>query len=293
MTYAQFKASVLNKHIGDNECVSLVVNNSQAYSEKLFPGVAWTSIFKPVTGARELFNAVSTKYYTKIANDHSNASQLPKQGDVMVFDATPKSGYTNTFRNPYGHTGICDKANSSGYWLLQQNAPASGQAVNVTYYPWKFRPCIGWLRPIVQTKPAPKPAPKPQPPQGGDDMVTKTTLTFIYQQLLGRAPDPAGLSHYVGHYTPDFVIDDIKKSAEYKKRQDGLAALTAKDAQTILSLQKSVNGLKTELAAADDRNADLQKQVDDLTHKVNVIQASNGDATKWQTLKTLLKELFN
>lgn len=211
MSYATFKASVLGKHIGDNECVSLIVNNPSAYSEQLFPGVVWTSIFNPVSGARQLLDAVNTKYYQKVTNDHANAAQLPPQGAVMVFDATPHAGYTNTFNNPYGHTGVCDSATSSGYYLLQQNAPASGQAVNVTFYPWSYRPCLGWLIPIDQTPPAPS-------------MISRTQLDQLYTDLLGRLPDPGAYSHYVGNYNYDFVASDLKNSNEYLAKQ---AAKTA------------------------------------------------------------------
>jgi aconitase A len=47
------------------------------------------------------------------------------------------------------------------------------------------------------------------------------------------------------------------------------------------------------LTRQDGQVKDLQSQVDDLAHKLNVVQALNGDATKWQTLKTLIKELVS
>lgn len=206
MSYAAFKNSVIGQQIGDGECVSLVVNNSRAYAEYLFPGVSWPAIFAPVSGAKDLWNSVNTQYFQKIANDTSNSSQLPEQGDVMVFDATPKAGYSNTFANPYGHTGICESADDSGYNLLQQNAPASGQVANVTNYPWRYRPCIGWLRPIPQTPPAPV-----------IPMITLDELTEVFQNLLHRAPDVDAIAHYVGHYTYDFVVNDVSNSAERKQ----------------------------------------------------------------------------
>lgn len=159
MSYLAFKQSVLGKKIGDGECVSLVVNNPQAYCEYLFPGIRWTEIMAPVEGAKDLAGK-SNKYLTWVPNDHANVNQLPEQGDIMVFGATPAAGYTNTYDNPYGHTGICDHATATYYSLLQQNAPAFGQSVNVTTYGWRVRPCLGWYRPKVST-PKPTPAPKP------------------------------------------------------------------------------------------------------------------------------------
>lgn len=157
--YQSFKASVLGKKIGDGECVSLIVNNAQAYVEHLFPGVNWPSIIAPVQGAKDMAGK-SNQYLTWIENDHNNPNQLPEQGDIMVFGSTPAAGYSNTFNNPYGHTGIYDSGNSGFYNLLQQNAPTFGQAVNVTTYGWRVRPCLGWYRPTL-AQPAPSPAPAP------------------------------------------------------------------------------------------------------------------------------------
>lgn len=155
-TYTDFKSRTLGKVIGDGQCVALVVNTSNSYVEALYPGVAWTNIIAPVSSARQMAGK-SNSYLNWVANDHANASQLPAQGDIMVFDATPQSGYSNTYPNPYGHTGVCDSADSSGYNLLQQNSPSSGSPANVTRYPWKFRPCMGWYHPTTVAPPAPAP----------------------------------------------------------------------------------------------------------------------------------------
>lgn len=124
------------------ECVTLAWD----YAHILFPKVP---IEKSVTtgNAKTIFANASSEYFTKITNNHADASQLPHQGDLMIFGPTPSKGYTNLFENPDGHVGICDGATAKGYGLLQQNAPAAGEGVNVTEYPWNFRPCIGWLRP--------------------------------------------------------------------------------------------------------------------------------------------------
>lgn len=168
MSYADFKSSVLGHVIGDGQCVALVVNNSGAYSEYLFPGISWTSIFPPVPAAKQLLADANGVYFQRIDNNHNDPNQLPQQGDVMVFDATPQAGYTNTYDNPYGHTGICESADANGYVLLQQNSPYSGAPVNATHYPWHYRPCLGWLRPIRHDAPVTPPqevpsVPAPQP----------------------------------------------------------------------------------------------------------------------------------
>lgn len=156
MTYEAFKSSVLGKVIGDGQCVALVVNNPESYTAKLFPGVAWENVMASVPSAKDLAGK-SNQYITWVANDHNNANQVPTQGDIMVFDATPQSGYTNQFVNPDGHCGVCDSADSSQYSLLQQNSPSSGSPANVKSYPWKFRPCLGWYT-VNGGTPAPAPS---------------------------------------------------------------------------------------------------------------------------------------
>lgn len=150
------------KVIGDGQCVSLVVNNANAYVEALWPGVSWTTIIAPVVGANQLLTAANPAYFDVIENDHNDVNQLPQQGDIMVFDATPHAGATNTFVNPYGHTGICESADGNGFNLAQENAPSTGQGFNVTHYAWNFRYCLGWLRPKLGSDPTPPPVP-PQP----------------------------------------------------------------------------------------------------------------------------------
>jgi len=161
MSYTSFKSGVLGKIIGDGQCVSLVVNNSRAYIEFLFPGVSWTQIIPPVQSAKQMARK-GNQYLQWIANDHNNVNQLPSQGDIMVFGATPAPGYSNTYSNPDGHTGICDGADAGGYNLLQQNSPNFGSPANVTRYAWKFRPCLGWYHPLTVPEPAPTPAPSGQ-----------------------------------------------------------------------------------------------------------------------------------
>jgi hypothetical protein len=160
--YQSFKARVLGRAIGSGECVALVVNNPDSYTAALYPGVNWESIMPPVVGANQLAGK-SNQYLTWVENDHNDASQVPSQGDIMVFGPTPEAGYSNQFQNPYGHCGVCDSASVNGYALLQQNAPNSGSPANITTYPWKFRPCLGWYVPLNVGVTPPPPAPVPTP----------------------------------------------------------------------------------------------------------------------------------
>lgn len=157
--YQSWKANTSGQ-VGDGQCVSLIVNNSRAYVEALWPGVSWTNIIAPVVGAKSLLNAANPAYFDVVQNNHSDPNQVPPVGAIMVFDETPHSGATNTFTNPYGHTGINDRAaDGSGFYLTQQNAPSTGQGVNTTHYPWNFRYCLGWLVPKLSPDPTPTPPP--------------------------------------------------------------------------------------------------------------------------------------
>jgi hypothetical protein len=154
MNYETWKASVLGQVIGDGQCVSLVVNNGRSYTAALFPGISWEDIMPPVASAYQLANK-SNQYLNWVANDVNDANQLPSQGDIMVFGPTPAAGHTDQFVNPDGHTGVCESANSNGYNLLAQNSPSTGDAANITYFAWDYRPCLGWYTIVVQTAPTP------------------------------------------------------------------------------------------------------------------------------------------
>lgn len=186
------------KVVGDGQCVSLIVNNSQAYVESLFPGVSWPSIIGSVVGAKDLPSAFNPQYITWIANNHSDPNQLPVQGDIMVFGPTgPNLPYGNKYDNPYGHVGICDQANPNGFYLAQQNAPSTGQGFNITNYTWQFRPCLGWGHPVVGSAP---PAPTPAP-AGHTITLPKTTGPWhLYKQ--GGPYNPSNPANVLGLISP-------------------------------------------------------------------------------------------
>lgn len=147
------------------QCTQVVLDWGMA----LYPGVKWSALFPPVKSAKDMFAVYNKRYFMAIVNNHSDVNQLPMPGDIMIFDSTPQSGYSNQFKNPDGHAGVCISAGPSGYTLLQQNAPSSGAACNDTSYPWHYRPCLGWLRPLNLAPPVPVP-----PPPTSSGMVGKT-----------------------------------------------------------------------------------------------------------------------
>lgn len=156
-TYALGRGLDIDGAYGD-QCVDVDL----AYGEYLFPGVSYNTVFPPRPQAKLLFDAYNPTYFTQVINDHSNPNQLPQQGDVMVFDATPAAGYSNVFSNPAGHTGVCDSASPREYTLLMQDGTQPNGKTFLQTQGWKFRPCIGWLHPKLANVPVP-PAPTPAP----------------------------------------------------------------------------------------------------------------------------------
>jgi hypothetical protein len=219
MSYPLFKSNVLGKVIGDGQCVSLIVNNSNAYIEYLFPGVSWPSIIHSVVGAKDMAG-INNSYVQWIANNHSDPNQLPTQGDIMIFDGTPSPGYENTYTNPYGHCGVCESASSSGFVLLQQNAPSSGSPVNAHSYDWRFRPCLGWLHPLVG-----QPAPSPIPAPSGETITLPATTGPWHAYPVGGPYNP---------YTPGLPLLWPSKfgGLTYKidnNRGNGIYTITTQD----------------------------------------------------------------
>lgn len=153
--FITWKSSVLGQVLDTDKVKADAGQCSQvpiSWAEYLNPGVAWSDML-PAVGSDagvDQWAGKSSKYFTWIENNTSDVNQLPLQGDILVFGATPAKGYSNQFKNPYGHTGVCDSASPTGYTLVQQNAPNFGESVNDSSYVWKLNPCLGWFRPANQ-----------------------------------------------------------------------------------------------------------------------------------------------
>jgi hypothetical protein len=117
----------------------------------LFPGVAWTVLFKPVASAKDFLQAANPLYFEVVKNDHSNPNQLPPAGAIAVFGPAPQAGYTSTFPNPDGHVGVVDHANGTYVYLMQQDSSEAQVHVELKGRAWRYTECLGWLLPRVQT----------------------------------------------------------------------------------------------------------------------------------------------
>lgn len=160
----------VDKAYGD-QCVDVVLD----YGEACFPGVGWQTLFPPVPNAKQLFADANPAYFQAIANNHNDPNQLPEIGDVMVFDATPQAGYSNQLNNPAGHTGVCAGAGPDGYNLVMQDGSNPNGTTFIKYSPWKYRPCIGWLRPKLVQAPQP-PVVGPPAPSNGETLFLPSSV---------------------------------------------------------------------------------------------------------------------
>lgn len=214
--FESWKNSVLGQHLDTdglpedkNQCTQVPLSWALA----LFPGHKWTDLLESVKTAKD-WAGKSTKYFQWIANNHADVNQLPMQGDVMVFGPTPDKGYTDHFANPDGHAGVCDSASPTGYTLVQQNTPAPGEGVNDTSYPWNFRPCLGWLRPVnaVQhSAPVPVPTPPTVSTNVGKTIVFPADDTYIPTYNVGG---PYDLPHHTHGLDPKLFKHSLSYTIE-------------------------------------------------------------------------------
>lgn len=143
--FSDWKASVLGKTLDvDASSGAQCVDTVKSWFEYA-TGVSWKTA-NLWGNAKDLFTNANSAYFDKIVNDHNNPNQVPQQGDIMVFAASPESGYASTYQNPYGHTAVVDGASSDGLVLIQQDSSENQPVVRQKNRAWRYTRCIGWLR---------------------------------------------------------------------------------------------------------------------------------------------------
>ncbi len=129
-----------------NQCADTVLS----WIMTVFPGVAWTTLLKPTKSAKDFLGAFNPAYFDIVMNDHNNPNQLPPKGAIMVFAAVPKGGkpgYSSTYENPDGHTGVLDRADTSLLYLVQQDGSTGQSVTQLRARAWRYSECIGWAIP--------------------------------------------------------------------------------------------------------------------------------------------------
>lgn len=79
----------------------------------------------------------------------------------------------------------------------------------------------------------------------GNHNITLDQLKSLYNELLGRDPDQAGIDHYVGHYSVDFTRQDLLNSGERR------AYLAAQQAAADAAAQAAAQAAAEAQAKAD------------------------------------------
>lgn len=147
MTYTQFKQEWQGRridydHVFAYQCVDLILE----YAKECFGishGVSGNAIDYWTHTSPALLMA-----FTRVA------SKDAKQGDIVVFYGHPG--------NPDGHIGICDHADSTNVYVLEQNASGDASGLGISnigvHRPIPKIRIAGLLRPKTAAQPAPKPA---------------------------------------------------------------------------------------------------------------------------------------
>lgn len=157
------------------QCVDLV----DQYGQDIF-GVRWPVCVGGVGGANQLLDVVPDEYWTRIDNDLSNADQIPKRGDVVVFGGDSS--------NPYGHTAVVLSADQNYMHVVQQNGntnwlPAGTD--DLKYSQYGTGTVTGWLRPKED---------KLLPPEHPVPVVTVRQCIVVSGDTLSSIADQFGVS---------------------------------------------------------------------------------------------------
>jgi hypothetical protein len=112
----------------------------------------------------------------------------------------------------------------------------------------------------------------------GVDMIDQNTLNVLFDLFLGRAPDPDANSHYVGHYSTSFVVDDLNRSPEHASHVANVAADIANQVNAfttqITNLQSQVNAVTAELTTAQNADTVDRATVKDLQGQLKTAQTA-------------------
>lgn len=115
----------------------------------LWPNKSWIETVG-YGNAKDLFNGMPAGYWNKVANNPNDPNQLPKTGDVVVWNGWAA--------NPYGHIAVVISADQGGVTVVQQDGFNQYAPAAVAYIPWGRYPIIGWLSPKYAGSTAPKPS---------------------------------------------------------------------------------------------------------------------------------------
>ena len=129
----------------------------------------------PLGDAGTVFNRLSSKYWTIIANQPGNYAQIPQRGDIIFWGRAAWNGW-------FGHCAVVESATQTSITVIQQDGLARTSAKRVVWS-WNRLP-QGWARPKFSA-PAPKPATKLYYTVRGGDTLSGIAARYktTYQKL--------------------------------------------------------------------------------------------------------------
>lgn len=205
--------------------------------------------------AKDKFSIMPSKYWEKIKNDPTSATQTPRRGDVIVWP-----GWAS---NPVGHIAVVTSADKNGVNVIQQDGFTNTKPAHTARLPYILggKLPIGWLRPRLTTV----------------KLATEAEIKAAYTSILERPADANGIKHYK-KYTIGFVKADLLASDERKKL---LARKAAEAKAKAEAAQKAA-----EKAAKDAAEAKAKQEA--LDNAPYLIQENNALLKQILTLLTTL-----
>ena len=200
--------------------------------------------FPRITGnAIDWINRGGTHYDT--IHNSPDPNLFPKPGDIIVWGKMPN--------NDLGHVAVCISANNTSFVSFYQNWCCPRTCRVVTH---NYNYVIGWLHPKTM--------------EGGEEMIDAGQVNVLYNLMLEREAEPAGLAGKVGR--PWWaVFSEIFNSPER-------AALLVKKQTELSGLKDEVMGLKVKNSNQEMQLANLDAE----TVKLRVEVKNNTELLKSQ-----------
>lgn len=205
-------------------------------------------------GLYRLFQNPIPQYFDRIANDPNDPNQIPKKGDVIVWNAN--------FSPPYGHTALVISANSAGTTNLEQNGNNPGGASYIKTRGWVG--VSGWLRPKKGTT--------------VDDVIQDADNEFnrwrkLFQQIRGRDASREEFRNAAVGRSWLSAMEILSDSSESDQATSdgnlGAAARIGNWQGQIDTLTYKLSESEKALRAREAQAEDFQKQLDTVNTKVD------------------------
>lgn len=224
----------------------------------------------PVIDATAWLGWEATKY------KHSPSEALPGipvpvwfsgangQGHVVVY--TPNGFYSSPYQLASGAPGEYNVyVNGVAVRAILPSIAIIEQIYGVKYVGWSED--IETLRVVI-----------------GDTMSTKSSVTTLYQLILGRAPDAGGLAHYSAMDT-DAVIADLMASAERK-------TYLAKQAAATKATNDKITALSANLLSTTNKLTEANKEIALLEAMPVGSSTSPSDSAAIQETNSIVKQIW-